>query len=102
MLKELYEDALKLGSHELEVVFCSSDNDAESFGGYFGEMPWVAIPYDSSAAREALGARYGVRGIPALIVLDRSDRVLDGDGRSTVAAARGNAQMCLDKWGGRL
>lgn len=29
-----------------EIVFVSSDRDTESFNGYFGEMPWLALSFD--------------------------------------------------------
>merc|ERR1712093_374199 len=38
-----YEDDLK--GKGLEVVFVSSDQDEASFKEYFGEMPWLALPY---------------------------------------------------------
>ena len=28
-----------------EIVFVSSDKTAEEFEGYYGEMPWLALPF---------------------------------------------------------
>lgn len=56
-------------SHGLEIVFVSSDRDSASFQQYFASMPWLAVPFEMGAIPQ-IKARFGVRGIPALIVLD--------------------------------
>lgn len=57
--------------HGLEIVFVSSDRDTNSFTNYFGSMPWQAIPFEQlQSVKGALNSTYGVRGIPALVVLD--------------------------------
>jgi thiol-disulfide isomerase/thioredoxin len=43
-----------------EVVFVSSDSDAEAFAEYHGEMPWPALPYDSREAKAALSKMFKV------------------------------------------
>merc|ERR1711924_115969 len=48
-LAEWYESNLK--AKGLEVVFVSSDRDESSFKEYFGEMPWLALPYSERAVR---------------------------------------------------
>ena len=35
----------------LEIIFVSSDQDEEGFEEYFGEMPWLALPYDSKTKK---------------------------------------------------
>ena len=35
----------------LEIIFVSSDRDEEGFEEYFGEMPWLALPYDSKTKK---------------------------------------------------
>lgn len=97
MLAELYNEAKDSGENELEIIFVSSDHDQSSFDGYFGSMPWIAIPFEEDHIRSGLGAAYSVQGIPTLIVLDRHGKVLDSDGRSTVASVR-DAGGCLRKW----
>lgn len=42
-LAQFYKD-----NHEklnFELVFLSSDRDAKSFNEYWGEMPWLALPF---------------------------------------------------------
>ena len=31
---------------KFDIVFVSSDRDQGSFDEYYGEMPWLALPYD--------------------------------------------------------
>ena len=72
MLAEFYT-TLKEGplpSHGLEIVFVSSDRDQDQFNQYYGKMPWLSLPYDKQSIKQSLSMRFGVRGIPALIVLD--------------------------------
>ena len=72
VLAELYM-TLKEGplpSHGLEIVFVSSDRDQDQFNQYYGKMPWLSLPFDKQSIKQSLSMRFGVRGIPALIVLD--------------------------------
>lgn len=72
MLAEMYEFLKEdFPTHGLEIVFVSSDRDANSFRGYFVSMPWLSIPFESLGLyKSLLSATYGVRGIPSLIILD--------------------------------
>ncbi len=56
----------------LEIIFVSSDQDQGAFDGYYGEHPWVAVPFENERVRNGLGQKFGVRGIPALIILNGS------------------------------
>jgi Thioredoxin-like len=66
IIKEAYP------SHGLEIVFVSSDRDEQSFNQYFRTMPWLALPFDDSlrTSKQRLSAKYHVKGIPSLVVLD--------------------------------
>jgi len=68
----------------LEVIFVSSDKDEDAFENYFGEMPWLSIPYADRSRKEALTKRFKVRGIPAVIVLDESGTVITTEGRTAI------------------
>ena len=46
-LAEWYRTNLQ--SKGLEVVFISGDKSEAAFGDYFGEMPWLALPYSDEA-----------------------------------------------------
>jgi nucleoredoxin len=68
LLKQAYE-AVKAEDKDFEVVFVSSDRDQAGFDEYFKEMPWKAIPFKDAAERGSIEEKYGVEGIPALVVL---------------------------------
>ena len=55
---------------EVAIVFVSSDRDESSFCGYFAEMPFFAMPFAARDEAATLGEKYGVKGIPSLVLLD--------------------------------
>lgn len=79
-----YEENLK--SKGLEVVFVSSDGDDESFGEYFGGMPWLALPYSERELQLTLSKKFSVSGIPAVIILGEDGKVITKDGRSVISS----------------
>lgn len=99
MLAEFYQTLKDEDSNALEIIFVSSDRDPGSFSEYYDEMPWAAIPFADRGTAQSLGQRFGVRGIPALIILDGdSGNIIDQDGRSTVMNSRGITSRALAKW----
>ena len=45
-LAKFYEDFKKTDNGaKFEIIFASSDRDEAAFDEYFGEMPWLAIPF---------------------------------------------------------
>ena len=98
MAGEFYKALSASDPSALEVIFVSSDEDAEAFDHYYGEQPWVAIPF-IDPTREALGSKFGVRGIPSLIVLNpASGEVVDREGRATVTANKDSPAGAMAKW----
>lgn len=85
-LASLYK-ALK-AKHQFEVIFCSSDKDQGAFDSYFGEMPWLAIPYSDRKRKADLSSHFKVEGIPTLVILEGvggdSMKVITTDGTSVV------------------
>lgn len=79
-LAEIY----KSGAEEqgIEVIFASSDRDEASFNGYYGEMPWLAVPFADRAKKDSLSKKFGVKGIPMLVVLDGDGKLVTTDGRA--------------------
>lgn len=98
MLAEFYEQIKEECEFPFEIVFVSSDSDAGSFNEYYGQMPWTAIPFSSSNISQALGSKYGVRGIPHLLILTPGGEIKDHDARSTVSAAKGVVSKATAKW----
>lgn len=71
-------------SRDVEIVFVSSDRDTSSFEQYFESMPWVALPFTSTEVKANLCQAYEVRGIPKLVVLDSSGKLVTTEGRAAV------------------
>jgi nucleoredoxin len=83
-LVEWYSKSLK--ARGLEVVFVSSDRDEQSFKEYFGEMPWLALPYNDRATKDSLSKKFKVQGIPSVIILDAEGKVITKDGRDAISS----------------
>jgi nucleoredoxin len=67
-------------------VFVSSDSDDAAFSGYYGEQPWLALPYTAREQKAALSRKYKVSGIPSLVLLDgRTGETLTVDGREVIS-----------------
>jgi nucleoredoxin len=81
-LIKLY-NKLKEEGKSFEIVFASSDEDQAGFNDYFSTMPWKAIPYGDPRER-LLKQKFGVRGIPSLILVDGTGKVISTQGRSLV------------------
>jgi nucleoredoxin len=82
-LVEWYTKSLK--TKGLEVVFVSSDRDEQSFKDYFKEMPWLALDYADRKRKAQLSSMFGVRGIPALVIIDKDGSVITKEGRGAVS-----------------
>jgi len=78
-----YTDHLK--AKGLEVVFVSSDKDESQFDGYFGEMPWLALPFGARDLKAKLSKKFKVSGIPSLVILDgATGETITTDGREAI------------------
>jgi nucleoredoxin len=75
---ELYNELA--GDKTLEVVFCSGDKDVETYNEYYGEMPWLALPF-KDARMASLAKKFDVRGVPRLVVINKATgEVLEQNG----------------------
>merc|ERR1712100_287490 len=83
-LAQWYSTSLK--AKGLEVVFVSSDRDEQSFKDYFGEMPWLALPFSDRERKAALSKKFKVNGIPTIVILDAEGKVITKDGRSALSS----------------
>ena len=45
------------------------DQDQNLYNEYFGEMPWLALPFKDARMKPA-AKHFGVRGLPRLVVLN--------------------------------
>jgi nucleoredoxin len=84
---------------KFEVVFVSSDRSAEDQQEYMKDydMEWPAIPYDSPL-RGQLGAKYEIRGIPSLVIVDDQGNLITKDGRSEMSGSDSDARKALREW----
>merc|ERR1712190_160026 len=81
-LAEMFKGAFE--AKGMKIVFVSSDRDESSFGEYYGEMPWAALPYSRRDLKDALSKQFKVQGIPSLAIIDGEGKTITTDGRSAV------------------
>ena len=87
MLKDAYEEYLE-ESCDIEIVFVSSDRSIEDMKDYMKSShgKWLAIPHNSELGA-ALKSKFGIQGIPALIVCKSDGSVITKEGRADVQKA---------------
>ncbi|XP_062611849.1 nucleoredoxin-like isoform X2 [Saccostrea cucullata] len=92
ILAQFYKD-LKANDQSIEIIFVSSDRDEESFKSYYDEMPWHALAFSERDIKNALAQKYGVQGIPTLIILDKDGNIKDKNARGTAQSAQGSKEL---------
>ena len=86
MLKDAYEDYLSEASDaDIEIVFVSSDRSLDDMKNYMKEShgSWLAISHNSELA-QSLKTKFGIQGIPALVVCKSDGSVLTKEGRADI------------------
>jgi nucleoredoxin len=84
----------------MEIIFVSSDRDQSSFDGYYAKMDFLALPHSERAKESELSKKYGVRGIPTLVILGgKSGKVIAKDVRSAVLGD--NPREIVQGWAGK-
>jgi len=78
--------AKDLQNKGLEVVFVSSDRDEDAFKEYYGEQPWLSLPFADRERKEMLNKKYKVQGIPSVVILGPTGELITSDGRAAVSA----------------
>jgi nucleoredoxin len=84
VLKPVYEKVTK-DKKNWEVIFISADKGEKEFKEYFGEQPWLAVPFDDKKRSEALNRIFEVQGIPTLIQLSPERQVINKALRGAVS-----------------
>jgi nucleoredoxin len=94
-LVEFHNEMTKQGK-PFEIVFVSSDRSKSDMYGYMKEMdmPWLALPFGDDH-KKTLSEKYGVSGIPKLVILDAEGNVITKGGRGDVSAKGAEA---YEKW----
>eukprot|EP01123_Difflugia_compressa_P008841 TRINITY_DN276_c0_g1_i1.p1 TRINITY_DN276_c0_g1~~TRINITY_DN276_c0_g1_i1.p1 ORF type:complete len:396 (-),score=102.55 TRINITY_DN276_c0_g1_i1:92-1279(-) len=90
MLAECYRE-MKKGNKEVEIIFFSSDSNLEQFNEYFGEMPWLAVPFTDRETDKKASEKFNIEGIPSLIFVDGEGKTLTTEGRDMVVVAGADA-----------
>ena len=93
VLSEFYESANE-DEKQVEIVFVSCDRSQEQFDGYYGEMPWLAVPWNPNTV-QAIKQKIPFSGIPYLVVLNKDGSIKSTDGRADVSS---KGPGCLDSW----
>ena len=73
---------------EFEIVWVSRCRDVNSYGQYFTQMNWLALPPEEAMGERGrmLGDKYKVKGIPSLVLLDEVGSVITLDARNKIPA----------------
>eukprot|EP00485_Elphidium_margaritaceum_P024323 CAMPEP_0202712510 /NCGR_PEP_ID=MMETSP1385-20130828/41888_1 /ASSEMBLY_ACC=CAM_ASM_000861 /TAXON_ID=933848 /ORGANISM="Elphidium margaritaceum" /LENGTH=153 /DNA_ID=CAMNT_0049372577 /DNA_START=36 /DNA_END=497 /DNA_ORIENTATION=+ len=89
-LKECYEK-WKSDGYKIEIIFGSSDKDEASFKSYFAEMgSWLAFAFQDAKIEE-LKKKYGVSGIPWLVIMDKNGKLLQNEADTEVGSKKAEA-----------
>ena len=80
----------------MEIIFVSSDRSPQDMQAYMKEShgDWWGIEHGSDTA-EALKTHFAIRGIPALIVLDKNGDTITKEGRADV---QGKGPGVVNQW----
>ena len=70
-----------LSAKKIEIVFCSLDGNQAAFERNYAEMPFCAVPYEDEQRIQNLKQRFGINGIPTLVVLDKKGDLISFEGR---------------------
>merc|ERR1711939_270273 len=94
-LSDAYKASAMAGK-ETAIIFVSSDRDEAGFNDYYGSMSFYALPFSERAKKDVLNSKYGVQGIPTLVLLDGKGELVNGNIRGDhdkyLGGGGGNAQ----------
>lgn len=95
----LFYNTVNAQEKQVEIIFVSYDRSESQFNEYFAGMPWLAVPYNDRGKAEALGNRFGVQGIPSLVLIDNNGNMKSKDGRNDVMS---KGPAALSTWDAAL
>ena len=82
LLLDFYKKANKTQTN-IEIIFCSLDEDEDDFRQYLKKLPFSAIDY-SDPKLEDLSTAFEIETIPVLIVFDKFGNLIDVNGRTAI------------------
>ncbi|DAZ99991.1 TPA: hypothetical protein N0F65_001995 [Lagenidium giganteum] len=95
LLSTVYDDLVEEYS-DIEIVFLSSDKELDQFNEYYGEMPFVAVPYEDRQRQLDLKQKYDIFGVPILMFFDEQGERLTVDGQKLVEDCKGDVAKLHD------
>jgi nucleoredoxin len=99
---QVNETAAAAGGTALEIVFVSSDRSETEILSYMCEShgDWFGLSFREQTLEKQLSDKYGVRGIPMLVVVNtHDDSRTTAEGRQDVGAG---VSFCFQRWLGRV
>lgn len=91
-LTKLYNKLTAEGK-PFEVIFVSSDRDQAGFDEYYGEMPWLALPFADRARKDELSQFFKVQGIPTFVMIGPDLKVINASARGAVMGDKEGANF---------
>jgi len=85
-LMDAYREIKNRNPMKFEIIYVSSDTDAEMFTTNFRNMPWLALPWEDRAGNTDLKKLYDIQLLPSLVILDKDTR----------AVINHNAKECVE------
>lgn len=92
-LIKFYEEVNK-DSKVLEIIFVSGDNEEEEFEEYYGQMPWLALPFDDIL--DEVTTKFPVSSLPCLKVIDPVSRTVKVENAKDDVVNKG--VECIGEW----
>lgn len=91
-----FHNELQKKGKPFEIVFVSSDQNVKAMKDYIKEekMNWLAMPFGDSRG-DKLSKKYGIGGIPSLIIIDSKGNLITKNGRGDVS---GKGVKAFDGW----
>ena len=83
VLASAYQSIVAAGK-SFEVVFISWDRSESQFNEYYAEMPWMCLPFSAREDKQRISDEYGVTGIPCLVLLDGTGKLISKEGRDVI------------------
>ena len=85
VLKDFYDEVVASGAN-FEIVFISSDRSAEEQLSYMSDAhgAWVTLAHSEASGKKELAEKFGVSGIPKLVVLKANGEMITENGRADV------------------
>ena len=91
-----FHQELQQAGKPFEIIFVTSDRSEDGMYKYMRDynMPWLALPFGDAKIAELKG-QHGIRGIPALVIVDATGKALTGNVRGEVSA---HGTAAFDRW----